>query len=192
MRVRRQKPATYEDLRALPENMVGELIDGELFASPRPAVPHAVAASQLMVEVGGRFGRDGSGPGGWWIIVEPELKLGEDVLVPDLAGWRRERFTPPAEAQVTVVPDWVCEIASPSTAWLDRSLKRERYARAGVRHLWLVNPLERLVEVFRLDAGLWRLLGTYVGDAKIRAEPFEAAEIDLSLLWIDATKPPQD
>jgi Uma2 family endonuclease len=179
-----RKPATYADLEALPENVVGELIAGELFASPRPAVPHAVAGSYLVAELKGPFDLGRGGPGGWIILYEPELHFGEDVLVPDIAGWRRERMPrPPRTAAISLAPDWVCEVLSPSTAALDRGAKLPVYAREGVRHVWFVDPVARMLEVFRLEGARYTLLVTHTGVARVRAEPFEAIELDLAFLW---------
>jgi Uma2 family endonuclease len=179
-----RKPATYADLEALPDNVVGELIGGVLHASPRPAAPHALAASRLGIALGGPFDRGRNGPGGWYIVDEPELHLGEDVLVPDLAGWRRERMPRhPRTAAYTLAPDWACEVLSPSTKALDRKVKLPVYAREGVRHLWLMDPEARTLEVFRLEGAEYSLRGTYSGAAVVRAEPFEAAELELAYLW---------
>jgi Uma2 family endonuclease len=179
-----RKPATYADLEALPANKVGELIGGELHVSPRPAGPHTVTASVLGMELGGPFHLGRGGPGGWFLLDEPELHLGEDVLVPDLAGWRRERMPePPRTAAFTLAPDWVCEVLSPSTAALDRSTKLAVYAREEVRHVWLVDPELHTLEVLRLEGGRYFLLGTHTGTARVRAEPFEVWELALALLW---------
>ncbi|MEA2625799.1 MAG: hypothetical protein QOD06_1844, partial [Candidatus Binatota bacterium] len=152
-----RRPVTYADLEALPENVVGEIVDGELFASPRPASPHALAETTIGSDVVSRFHGPPGGadrPGGWWILMEPELHLGQDVLVPDLAGWRRERMPKfPNVAAFTLAPDWLCEVISPSTARLDRSRKMRVYAREGVAHLWLVDPLARILEIYRLENG---------------------------------------
>src|SRR6476646_4505786 len=111
-----QTPDTYADIEALPPNQVGEIVRGVLYANPRPASPHAAAASAVGEELGPPFKRGRGGPGGWVILDEPELHLGEDVLVPDLAGWRRERMPElPRAAFFTLAPDWACEVLSPST-----------------------------------------------------------------------------
>jgi Uma2 family endonuclease len=179
-----RKPATYADLEALPENMVGELIDGELYVSPRPAAPHTMAASRLGGELMGPFDRGRGGPGGWIILDEPELHFGDDVLVPDLAGWRQERMPePPRTAAFTLAPDWACEVISPSTGALDRAVKLPVYAREGVKHIWLVDPELRTLEVFLLDKARYTLLVTHTGKARVRAEPFEALELELAYLW---------
>lgn len=181
-----QKPATYADLEALPDDRIGELIGGVLYASPRPTVMHGWAASGLHGELYNPFSRGNGGPGGWRFIFEPELHLGDDVLVPDLAGWRRERVPKlPDVVGVTVAPDWVCEVLSPSTAALDRDKKLTVYAREGVRHVWLIDPRPRTLEVFRLEGAHYLRLATWAGEATVRAEPFGALALELRLLWED-------
>ena len=181
---RAKKPASYEDLLSLPENVVGEIVDGELYSSPRPASAHAAATSALGEELGPPFKRGRGGPGGWFILDEPELHIGGQVMVPDLAGWRRERMPiMPDVPFFEMAPDWLCEVSSPSTAVLDRRRKLPHYARAGVRHLWIIDPVARMLEVYRSDGEHWLLLGTHSGDEKIRAVPFDAIELDLSVLW---------
>jgi Uma2 family endonuclease len=176
--------ATYEDLCELPQNLVAEMFDGELYARPRPAVQHAHSASVLGFELGGPFHRGRNGPGGWWILVEPELHFGADVLVPDRAGWRRERLPAlPSAAYFTLAPDWICEVLSPSTETIDRAKKLGRYARAGVAHAWLVNPLLQTLEVLTLVDGRWSLVATHEGSPNVRAEPFDAIELELGALW---------
>jgi Uma2 family endonuclease len=176
--------ATYEDLLEVPDTKVAEIVDGELYVSPRPAAPHALAASVLGVDLGGPFHQGRGGPGGWWIVHEPELHFGEDVLVPDLAGWRRERLPEfPKEAFFTLAPDWVCEVLSPSTERLDRGRKLRVYAREGIGHTWFVNPIARTVEVYRRAEDGWLLAATFADDGLVRAEPFDAIELDLLPLW---------
>ena len=179
--------ACYDDLRALPENMVGEILGGELHATPRPAPRHARAYSALGFSLGGPFDRGRGGPGGWWIIDEPELHLGGDVIVPDIAGWRRTRMpTLPETAWFELAPDWVCEILSPSTANTDRAVKMPIYAREGIEHLWLVDPDARTLEVYhRQGDGRWLLLETLKDDDGVRQPPFNAIEFPLSDLWAD-------
>ncbi|MEM6532592.1 MAG: Uma2 family endonuclease [Myxococcota bacterium] len=181
-----RKPATYDDVLAAPEHLVAEIIAGELYTSPRPAGPHSEAGSVLGMLVGTPFRLGKGGPGGWWILYEPELHLGEHVLVPDLAGWRREHHPDldRAAAHFSTAPDWVCEVLSPSTRSLDRVRKMPLYAEYGVGHLWLVDPESQTVEVFRLENQRWSLLGTYAGDTEIRAEPFDAVPIPIGELWI--------
>lgn len=178
-----KKNATYDDLRDVADNFVAEMFDGDLYASPRPAVPHAHAASVLGAKLGGPFHR--SGPGGWVLLDEPELHFGNDVLVPDLAGWRRTRMPrAPAEAYITLAPDWICEVLSTSTEALDRGKKLQIYAREGVAHSWLVDPLAHTLEVMFLEGGRWTQLGRYDGAAKVRAAPFDAIGLELGALWV--------
>ena len=180
------RPATYDDLVKLPDNLVAEIVDGELHASPRPARPHARAGSSLGGLLVGPYDHGRGGPGGWWVVDEPELHLGGDILVPDLAGWRRARMPRyPKSAACSVAPDWVCEVLSPSTAKLDRVQKLAIYAREGVAHAWLIDPLVRTLEVLRLEGGGWTILATHAGDERARAEPFTDIEMDLSSLWAD-------
>ena len=152
--------------------------------NPRPAAPHALAASALEMDLGPAFQFGRGGPGGWWIIVEPELHLRDDILVPDLAGWRRARMPSyPETAYFTLAPDWVCEVLSPSTRKLDLKAKRPVYAREGVRHLWLVDPAERTLEAFELTAGEWARIATAADNEPVRIAPFEAVSFSLADLW---------
>jgi Uma2 family endonuclease len=177
----------WERLCALPSHQVGEIVGGELYTSPRPAGPHTRVTSKLGGKLDGPFDAGEGGPGGWIILYEPELHLGDAVLVPDLAGWRRERMAYVAEELVAfdVAPDWICEVLSPSTSTLDRIRKMPVYAREGVPFAWLVEPIQRTLEVFQLQAQQWRTVGTWEGDVKVRAVPFDAIELDLSVLWAD-------
>jgi Uma2 family endonuclease len=176
--------ATYEDLLAVPEHLVVEIINGELVTSPRPASLHALAASSIGGELYGPFHRGRGGPGGWVILDEPELHLFGHVLVPDLAGWRRERMPQVPDARAfELAPDWACEVLSPLTAAVDRSEKVPIYAQAGIGHVWLVDPLLRTVEALRLESGGYLLLGTWRRDSKVRIAPFDAIELELSALW---------
>jgi Uma2 family endonuclease len=182
------KRATYEDLLTVPETMIAEIVDGVLHTKPRPASPHANAASVSGSDLVSAFHRKPggpSGPGGWWILDEPELHLGGDILVPDLAGWRRERLPVLPDAPfLTLAPDWLCEVASPSTARFDRMEKMAAYAREGAAWVWLVDPSAKLVEVYRLEAGLWVRVSVHGGDERARMQPFDAIEIDLERWWL--------
>lgn len=181
---RRRPPATYDDLLKVPDHLVAEIVDGDLYASPRPAPRHADAGSGLGGALRGPFDRGRGGPGGWRILFEPELHLGRDIVVPDLAGWRRERLPDlPEQAYFPVAPDWICEVVSPSTAALDRVKKLAVYAREDVSHAWLVDPLARTLEVLSLENGRWTIVSTCSGADVVRAEPFDAIELDLTLLW---------
>ena len=176
--------ATFAELEALPANVIGQIVLGVLHAHPRPAVPHALAASALGEELGPPFKRGRGGPGGWLILDEPELHLADDVLVPDLAGWRRERMSEaPRTAFLSVSPDCVCEVLSPSTGSLDRGDKLKVYARESVTHVWLVDPLARTLEVLLLDGATYRILDVLSDDTKARVVPFDAIELDLAVLW---------
>lgn len=173
----------YQQFLATPEYKVAEIIQGRLITHPRPAAPHARAASALGGELY-PFSRGNPGPGAWLILDEPELHLALDILVPDLAGWRRERMPEmPHVAGFELAPDWICEVLSPSTAALDRADKLPIYARHCVSHAWLLDPLAKVLEVYRLTQQQWLLLNTYRDEAKVRAEPFDAMELDLSMLW---------
>ncbi|MCP3138728.1 Uma2 family endonuclease [Pyxidicoccus xibeiensis] len=179
-----KRPANFADLEAVPDHLVAQLIDGELIVMPRPASPHAVAQSVLGALLLTTFQLGQRGPGGWWIVDEPELHFGNDAVIPDLAGWRRERLPQmPRVPYHTLAPDWICEVLSPSTETLDRKRKRELYAREGVEHVWLVDPDSRTLEVFRRQGDTWEPRGTYAGETRVRAEPFEAMELDLGALW---------
>ena len=180
-----KKDATYTDLCAVADNFVAEILAGELYASPRPATPHAHAGGALFRKLGGPFQDGENGPGGWWFLVEPELHFGADVLVPDIAGWRRERMpTIPNAAHLTLAPDWLCEVLSPSTRTIDRRKKLPIYAREGVGHAWLIDPLQKTLDVLRLDSRRWLSVATHEADAKVRVEPFEAIELPLRALWL--------
>jgi Uma2 family endonuclease len=178
------RPARYEDLLALPPHVTGQIIEGVLYSHPRPATAHALAASGLGEELGPPFKRGKGGPGGWVIVDEPELHLASDVLVPDLAGWRRERMPEmPLTPFLTLAPDWLCEVLSPSTAAFDRKKKLPVYARERVQHVWLVEPETKTLEVLRLDGDGYRIALVASDDDKGRYEPFDAIELDLSVLW---------
>ena len=162
-----QKPrATYKDLLEVPDTMVAEILDGELYGSPHPAMRH----SRVSLVLGGRlldpYDRGRGGPGGWWLLFEPEIHFSGDVLVPDLAGWRRDRWAEiPDTAATSQAPDWICEVLS------------------GVEHAWLINPMARTLEVLRRADRAWALLATHGGDELVRAEPFEAVAVELAELW---------
>jgi len=177
--------ATYDDLLKVPDHLVAEIVGGELFTSPRPGSRHSYATTALSSVVREKFQQGRGGPGGWWFLIEPELHLGRDVFVPDLAGWRKQRMPfIPNVAAITLAPDWICETVSVKTANLDRNRKLPRYAKYGIGHAWLVDPSRRGIEIYRLETGNWSLIATHEGPAIVRAEPFDAAGIDLSELWV--------
>lgn len=188
-----RRRATYQDVLDAPDDKIAEIVNGELHLSSRPRYKHHSVAGALYIELGARFRQGRGNPGGWVLFSEPEIHLGEDIVVPDLAGWRYDRF-PVIEdvAFETLVPDWVCEVLSRSTQTFDRVKKMASYAAAGVRHTWLVHPIRRTIEVFRLYRGKWRAIAIHRDDEQVRAEPFEAIKLDLSLLWYGlAPSPPR-
>jgi Uma2 family endonuclease len=181
-----KKDATYDDLREVPDHFVAEMFDGDLYASPRPAIPHSRAASVLAAALMSPFDQGRNGPGGWLFLYEPELHFGKDVLVPDVAAWRRTRlpaFAP--EPYLTLAPDWVCEVLSPSTESLDRGEKLRVYAREQVGWVWLIDPSRQALEVLALDRrGQWAKRGAFDGRANVRVAPFDGIELELGALWI--------
>jgi Uma2 family endonuclease len=184
---RHARPASYADLQRLPATVVGEILAGELHATPRPRLRHSRSVWKLTASLDAPFDRGAGGPGGWLFLVEPELHFGDDVVVPDLAGWRRHRLPIlPDEAFLTLAPDWVCEIASPSTQRIDRGVKMDIYLREHVGHLWLLDPIERFVEVFRLSERVWVRVSSWTGETPARIEPFDAAELDLHAIWTES------
>ena len=179
-----RRRATYQDVLDAPPHKVAEVIAGTLHTHPRPAMRHAGASSILGGSLVNPFSRGSGGPGGWWIVFEPELHLGEDIVVPDLAGWRRETMPEyPDAAYCTIAPDCVCEVLSPSTRRLDLNEKRDLYARKGVHHLWFVDPDARTLEAFALREGQWLLLATLVDDAPVSLPPYAAITFPLDALW---------
>ena len=181
---RRARPASCEDLVNLPPHVVGEILAGELHVTPRPRLRHGRSAWKLSSSLDAPFDCGAGGPGGWLFLAEPELHLSGDVVVPDLAGWRRTRLAGvPDEPFLTLPPDWVCGSPSPSTLRVDRGVKLDLYLREAVSHAWLLDPVERFVEVFRREAGAWVRVGTWTDDSPARIEPFDAVEIDVKALW---------
>jgi len=181
-----KKPATYEDIEALPVGWVGEILEDELVAS-RPTLGHVHAVSMLIGILGKPFSLGAGGPGGWWMIAKLEVHLGREIVVPDLAGWRRERLPrlpSPEEPFMTLAPDWVCEVLSPSSREVDRRRKLPLYHREGVTHAWLVDPLARTLEVFRREPSEWRLIATHAGAETVHTEPFDAVPLGLGVLWL--------
>ncbi|MFH1176306.1 MAG: Uma2 family endonuclease [Acidobacteriota bacterium] len=174
----RQKPATWEDIAALPEGENVEIIAGEISATPRSRPRHGRAQMVVSRDVGGPFDIDGD-PGGWWIVVEPEIELSRhDVYIPDLAGWRRERVPVlPEDVPLRIVPDWVCEVVSPSTGRRDRVAKAHGYLRAGVPFYWLLDLEARLLEALAARDGFWLRLGAWTDGDRARIPPFDAIEL---------------
>ena len=180
------RPSLYEQLEALPEGLTGEILNGQIYTQPRPSLPHVITATSLADELVSPFQKGRGGPGGWWIAVEPELHFIQDteVDVPDLAGWRRERLARfPQGHRVAVVPDWVCEILSPSTKSKDRMVKMPIYAHFGVAYAWLIDPLTHTLEAYALEGEAWREIGRFAGAALVSVAPFDAVTINLGDLW---------
>ena len=178
------RPATYQDVLDAPPHQVAEVLAGTLYTHPRPAMRHARASSVIGAKVGPPFDYDDDSPSGWWILDEPELHLGADIVVPDVAGWRRETMPDyPDAAYCTIPPDWVCEVLSPSTRRIDQNEKRTIYARDGVSHLWFVDPDAQTLEAFELRKGQWVLLTTLSDDAAVSLPPFAEITFPLNALW---------
>jgi Uma2 family endonuclease len=181
------RPKTlYEKLEDLPEGLTGEILDGRLYTEPRPAPRHSLAASNLGAELIGPYSRGRSGPGGWWIIDEPEVHFvhKSEVVVPDLGGWRRERLPAlPDDVPFSTVPDWVCEVLSPSTRSKDREIKMPLFARYGVPYVWLIDPKISTLETYELRGAELALTGTFGAAATLAAPPFEAVRFRLADLW---------
>ncbi|WP_089727481.1 Uma2 family endonuclease [Candidatus Thiosymbion oneisti] len=180
------QPALYESLEALPAGLTGEILNGQLHTQPRPSGPHGRVASRVDRSIGRSYDDGIDGPGGWWIFVEPEVHFVRDVevTVPDLAGWRRKRMPYlPEDQRFEVVPDWICEILSPSTASRDREVKMPLYAHYKVQYAWLIDPVKRTLEAYRLDAGAWIEIGRFADADQVAVPPFEAMSLDLKGLW---------
>jgi Uma2 family endonuclease len=185
-----KRGATYQDVLDAPEHLVAEIIGGELRLSPRPGGPASSVATKLTGELVPPFNNGRGGPGGWIIVLEPELHLGDEIVVPDLAGWRTERLPAvPEGAFFTLPPDWICEVVSPRSETTDRLEKMPLYASVGVGHAWLVHPRRRSIEAFRLHEGKWLAIAIHRSNERAGIEPFDAIEIDLAVLWADLPLP---
>jgi Uma2 family endonuclease len=175
----------YEQWLEVPETVVGEIIMGDLHMSPRPALKHGNASSSLLHELMGPYHKGKGGPGGWIIMIEPEIHLAENIIVPDIGGWKRDRIPEITnETFFSVAPDWVCEVLSPSSAGFDRVKKMPLYLEQKVKHIWLIDPLLKTLEVFENNESSWVLIKTFMNTDKVRVVPFIEIEIDLSMLWI--------
>lgn len=182
--------ATYQDVLDAPEHKVAEILDGRLYLSPRPAPVHAHSKSVLSAILGNAFWPDRGASGRWWLLNEPELHFGEQVVVPDIAGWRVERLPRmPRVDFFTLPPDWICEILSPVTERIDRALKLRIYGEADVARAWYLDPLQRTLEMYRRSEARWVLVDAITGTAPVRLEPFEAVELELGALWPDVEEP---
>ena len=177
----------YEQVETLPEGITGEILDGVLHTLPRPSLKHSQASSIIGIDIGSAYHLGRGGPGGWWILDEPEVHfiLDTEFCVPDLAGWRRERLPSlPDGHKIQVVPDWICEVLSPSTKSVDREVKMPLYAKFGVAYLWLVDPVEKTLESYKLDGkNQWQQTGFFQGAEQAEIKPFDAITIALSDLW---------
>ena len=188
MAIAQTRAATYADIEALPRNVVGEILFGVLHAHPRPSPRHGRAVNRLQAELGGPFDLNRKQPGGWVFINEPELHLGPHVVVPDIAGWHRERMPMlPDTVGIETPPDWLCEVLSPSTQRYDRTDKLAIYASFGVKHCWYVDPIAKTLEVFALTGGKWMLAATVKDADPVTATPFEAHTFALDVLWPENT-----
>ena len=180
-----KKEATYTDLFDIPENMIGEIINGELHTMPRPSPKHSMVVSSLGGEIVNPFSKGRGGPGGWIILFEPELLMDKNILLPDLAGWKKERLPNLPETNwIEISPDWICEVLSPSTVQIDKTKKMPVYANHKVRYVWLIDPIAKTLDIFkRLNSGGWELMGSFAENDKVMAEPFHEIEIKLADLW---------
>lgn len=178
------KRATRADLEGLPKNVLAEIIDGVLYTFPRPRARHSRVIAAIAGELRGPYDLGRGGPGGWWILPEPGIELPDAAeIVPDVAGWRRERMPTLPDDPISIAPNWVCEVLSPSTRFHDHVRKRRKYARHGVGHLWFVDPEARTLVVSRLEGGRWVELGAWGEDERLHAEPFDLVELDLATWW---------
>jgi Uma2 family endonuclease len=186
-------PKDWDDLLDEPEGMIGEIVDGMVTMSPRPGHPHTKAATLLTALLTNAFSFGIGGPGGWVILFEPRIRFGRrNIRVPDVAGWRRERFqAPEGNGPYTVVPDWICEVRSARTALIDSTEKLPLYAEHGVRHAWMVDPIGQTLQALRLEEHKWVIMQSSGGEMKVRAEPFDAVELDLAPLW-EGREPPDE
>ena len=181
-----RKVPTLDDLDALPPGIKGEIIEGVLYTMTRPRGPHQSVGLSVGSELRGPFDRGRGGPGGWWILPEPGIELSNTPEIsPDVAGWRRERLPElPRNSAITVVPDWVCEILSPTTARHNQLVKKPYYAKIGVKHHWVIDLEARTITAYRLEGAHWLELGVYGDETEARIEPFADVPIDVSGWWV--------
>jgi Uma2 family endonuclease len=190
MSIAKKEKTSYEQWLELPQEVIGEILSGELVAIPRPSPEHSKLSSTLGGELHGPFFKGQGGPGGWIFFDEPELhlsinpNLNIDIVVPDLAGWKKERLVEkPKTPYFTLAPDWVCEVLSPSTASRDRKIKMDLYAKYNIPYYWIFDPLNKTLEVFELKNSKFECFMVASGEDKVMAPPFETIQLDLSLLW---------
>lgn len=175
----------WEDILAVPEGVSAEVVGGELITAPRPHPRHGSAQAVLSAEITAPFQLGRGGPGGWWILIEPDVFFGpHDIVAPDLVGWRKDRVPAfPDEQPISIRPDWICEVLSPRTARRDRTVKSDLYLRAAVPHFWLVDPQARTLEAFELQQDRWLRLGAWTDGDRAAIPPFDAVEIDVGELF---------
>jgi Uma2 family endonuclease len=176
---------TLAGIDALAPGIKGEIIEGVLYTMPRPRAPHQSMMGAVGTDLLDPFQRGDGGPGGWWIPPEPGIELpNTPEIAPAVAGWRRERL--PAlsnDEAITVVPDWVCEILSPTTEQHNLTVKKPYYAKVGVAHHWIVDLSMRTVIALRLESGRWREVGVYGDEREARIEPFAAVPLNVASWW---------
>jgi Uma2 family endonuclease len=184
-----KRQPTYQDLRALPEDVRAEIIAGEISTLPSPRPRHSKSQGALRNFIGGPYDDDDGygGPGGWWIFIEVDIQLGPDVVRPDLAGWRRARLPQPDVRPITVAPDWICEVLSPANEAHDRVTKRRIYAEHGVAHYWIVDPDARTLEALTLENGRWVDAGSFDDQAQARIAPFTEVMLPVGRLFLPRT-----
>ncbi len=170
----------------MPDDVRAEIVAGAIVVAPAPRPRHSKTQGALRRFIGGPFDDDDGrgGPGGWWIFIEVDVRLGRDIVRPDLPGWRRERLADPDAPPIETVPDWICEVISKSNAAHDRVTKRRLYAEAGVRHYWIADPEARTLETFTLEAGRWTDAGSFDETARARIAPFDGVELDVGALFL--------
>ena len=182
--------AVYARYRALPEGTKAEIVGGEIRMLPRPRPRHVRAASILGARlVQSHSWNTKSGPGGWVILHEPELRFGDEIRAPDLAGWRIERYEEPDDNPIELIPDWVCEVLSPTTARSDRTEKMPLFASHGVSHLWILDPVMKTMEVYRREGSVWVVSSTHGEDDVAHPEPFGEVPLEVADLWQIPGKP---
>jgi Uma2 family endonuclease len=181
-------PATYADLLKLPDAVRAQILSGQIITAPAPLPSHSKVQGAVRRFVGGPFDDDDGhgGPGGWWIFVEVDVQLDvHNVVRPDLAGWRRARLPDPGEQRpISITPDWVCEVLSPSSVAYDRVTKSRLYAANGIRHYWIIDVDARTLEAFELVEQRWVLAGSYDEDALVRVAPFVEVELPVGRLFL--------
>jgi Uma2 family endonuclease len=180
------RPPTLADLDALPPGIVGEIIEGVLYTMTKPRARHQRTSTGISGDLCGPFDLGRGGPGGWWIISVPGIELPNDTkeISPDVAGWRRERMPElPVDEPISVVPEWVCEILSPTTRRHDLLRKQPYYAKVGVPFLWLVDLEARVLTAYRLERDAWQVIGTYSEETEVRIPPFDAVPLRVTDWW---------